>query len=137
MDRLLEQVRRHEGFRSKVYQCTAGKNTIGYGRNLDDVGVSHKEALDMLYTDLRHARKEVIKYIDAANHLDGVRLDVLINMSFNLGIGGLLNFKKMIAAIDANDYELASKEMMDSLWAEQVGTRAIELSEQMKIGEYQ
>lgn len=57
-------------------------------------------------------------------------------MCFNLGIAGLLKFKKFIAAVNDGFFELAAKEMLDSLWAKQVGNRAIELSEQIKTGEW-
>ena len=36
-ERLKNDIKRHEGFRSKPYKDTVGKTTIGYGRNLDDV----------------------------------------------------------------------------------------------------
>jgi lysozyme len=133
---LIEQVKRHEGFRSKVYQCSAGKNTIGYGRNLDDVGITVEEAEDLLYSDLLNARIEVSSRIKPAKKLVGARFDVLVNMAFNLGISRLLLFKRMIAAIEKGDYEAASDEMLSSKWARQVGSRAVELSIQMQTGEY-
>lgn len=43
MNELYEKIKEHEGFRSTPYKCTAGKWTIGYGRNLSDVGLSAKE----------------------------------------------------------------------------------------------
>lgn len=72
-----------------------------------------------------------------AHLLDDARLDVLINMCFNLGIYRLLGFKKMLAALERRDYIQASIEMMDSRWAKQVGGRAVELSVQMQTGMYQ
>jgi lysozyme len=136
MNPLIEQLKRHEGFRRKAYKCSAGKTTIGYGRNLDDVGVSHQEALDMLCSDIVNARTQVLDTFHYAIHIDGVRLDVLINMAFNLGIRGLLKFNKMHMAINEKDFTKASEEMLDSRWATQVGRRAIELSDQMRTGAY-
>lgn len=135
-DRLLDQIKRHEGFRSKPYKCSMGVLTIGYGRNLESNGVSRQEALDMLFTDMAKARKSVIEAVPCATHLDEVRLDTLVNMAFNLGIFGLLKFRRMLAALDAGNYKKASDEMLDSQWANQVGPRAVELAIQMETGQY-
>jgi len=133
---LLEQVKRHEGFRSRAYKCSAGKTTVGYGRNLDDVGISREEALELLYTDLARSQKAVLSALPWASSLDTVRLDVLINMALNLGIYGLLKFKKTLRAVESSEYSVAAAEMLDSRWAAQVGSRAIELSTQMDTGCY-
>jgi len=136
MDQLTEQLKKHEGFRSKPYLCSAGKLTIGYGRNLDDVGVSRSEAFELLRQDIARARWDVEKNIECANKLNIPRQDVLINMCFNLGIYNLLLFKKMIAALEKRDYDEAAKQMLNSRWAVQVGYRAVELAEQMRTGRY-
>jgi len=136
MDILIEQLKRHEGFRSKPYKCSAGKLTIGYGRNLDDVGINQSEALELLRQDVARARKDVLKHISGADRLDDVRLNVLINMCFNLGIYKLLLFRKTLRAVQDFDFDKAAEEMLNSVWANQVGVRAAELAEQMRTGEY-
>jgi lysozyme len=136
MDILIEQLKRHEGFRSKPYKCSAGKLTIGYGRNLDDVGINQSEALELLRQDVARARKDVLKHISGADLLDDVRLNVLINMCFNLGIYKLLLFRKTLRAVQDFDFDKAAEEMLNSVWANQVGVRATELAEQMRTGEY-
>lgn len=136
MDQLTAQLKRHEGYRSKPYLCSAGKLTIGYGRNLDDVGVSRSEAFELLRQDIARARWDVEKNIACANKLNIPRQDVLINMCFNMGIYNLLLFKKMIAALEKRDYDEAAKQMLNSRWATQVGYRAVELAEQMRTGRY-
>ena len=137
MDLLIEQLKKHEGFRAKPYLCTAGKLTIGYGRNLDDVGVTESEAAELLRQDIARARHDVYVNIGFAHLLDDARLDVLINMCFNLGIYRLMGFKKMLTALEQRDYMQASAEMLDSRWARQVGGRAVELAIQMQSGVYQ
>jgi lysozyme len=129
MDILIEQLKRHEGFRSKPYKCSAGKLTIGYGRNLDDVGINQSEALELLRQDVARARKDVLKHISGADLLDDVRLNVLINMCFNLGIYKLLLFRKTLRAVQDLDFDKAAEEMLNSVWANQVGVRAAELAE--------
>jgi lysozyme len=135
MDRIKEQLVRHEGLRLKPYHCTAGKLTIGIGRNLDDSGISQSEAYVMLINDIMNCEKQLQSKIpDIYNSLDEVRKSVLLNMCFNLGINGLLGFKNTLAFVKAGDWERAANNMLVSKWAKQVGRRAIELSELMRKG---
>lgn len=135
MDRIKEQLVRHEGLRLKPYRCTAGKLTIGIGRNLDDCGITQSEAYVMLINDIMNCEKQLqAKIPDIYNGLDEVRKSVLLNMCFNLGINGLLGFKNTLAFVKAGDWERAANNMLVSRWAKQVGHRAIELSELMRKG---
>ena len=137
MSNLLEQLKRHEGLRLKPYKCTAGKLTIGYGRNIEDKGISKVEAEDLLYHDIKETERELRKKLPLLmDELNTTRSEVLVNMAFNMGVHGLLKFKKMIKALDDNDYDEACRQMMDSRWAVQVGKRAVELAEQMRTGVY-
>lgn len=133
---LHNQLTRHEGLRLKPYRCTSGKLTIGIGRNLDDSGISEREAELMLENDILKLFAVLPEKIDFFNELDKVRADILVNMAFNMGVNGLLKFKKMLTAIDDGYFTRAAAEMLDSKWAFQVGDRALELAEQMKTGEY-
>jgi lysozyme len=135
MDRIKEQLVRHEGLRRKPYRCTADKLTIGIGRNLDDCGISQSEAYAMLINDIMNCEKQLQSRIpDIYNGLDEVRKSVLLNMCFNLGINGLLGFKNTLAFVKAGDWERGANNMLVSRWAKQVGRRAIELSELMRKG---
>jgi len=135
MNRIKAQLVRHEGLRLKPYRCTAGKLTIGIGRNLDDRGISQKEAYMLLENDIQNCEKQLMDEIpEVYNKIDEVRQSVLLNMCFNLGIKGLLEFKNTLAFIDAGDWERAANGMLASKWAKQVGMRAIELSEMMRKG---
>lgn len=85
MDRIKEQLVRHEGLRLKPYRCTAGKLTIGYGRNLDDRGISKKEAYAMLEKDILDCEQWLIDEIpEIYNKLDEVRQSVLLNMCISI-----------------------------------------------------
>ena len=135
MDRIKEQLVRHEGLRLKPYRCSAGKLTIGIGRNLDDCGITQSEAYVMLINDIMNCEKQLqAKIPDIYNGLDEVRKSVLLNMCFNLGISGLLGFKNTLEFIKVGDWERAANNMLVSRWAKQVGRRAIELSELMRKG---
>lgn len=124
-------IKKHEGYRDKLYQCTAGKMTIGYGRNIEDRGISKDEAALMLANDIAECEETLKNKLDFFNELSVVRRAILVNMMFNLGWPRLSGFKNMISAIESKDYSRASAEMLDSRWARQVGNRAIELSEMM------
>lgn len=125
-----------EGLRLKPYKCTAGKLTIGYGRNLDDVGISKIEA-DMLFErDFAQAESEVRRLLKAnnidADNLIEQRFYVLTDMMFNLGYNRLAKFKKLLYALKKGLYDDAANEMLDSLWAAQVGNRATKLATLMR-----
>ena len=123
---------KHEGLRLYAYKDTVNKTTIGVGRNLEDRGITREEALLMLDNDIKdftNQLSERLYWFDAQP--DKVKL-VLVNMAFNLGLAGLLQFHNTLEHLKNGNYELASKEMLDSRWAKQVGNRAIELSEILK-----
>ncbi|MDD2229181.1 MAG: glycoside hydrolase family protein [Candidatus Cloacimonetes bacterium] len=135
LERIREQLVRHEGLRLKPYRCTAGKLTIGIGRNLDDCGISQTEAYVLMENDIQNCEKQLLDEIpEIYKALDEVRKSVLLNMCFNMGIGGLLGFNNTLAFIAAGDWERAANGMLASKWAKQVGRRAIELSELMRKG---
>ncbi len=133
MKSIEEQLILHEGLKLKPYRCTAGKLTIGVGRNLDDKGISREEALFLLRNDI-HEVMDALEKHEWYLALDPIRQKVVIDMAYNLGVGGLLKFRKMIAALEYGDYEGAADQMLDSRWAEQVGMRATRLAEMMRSG---
>ena len=132
----VEQIKRHEGFRRYPYYSSAGKLTVGYGRNLDDVGLDEDEAEHLLSVDIENALIGVKRRIDT-DFCNEARVAVLTNMGFNLGIQGLMKFKKMIAHVEKGDFENAALEMLNSRWASQVPNRANELAQQMLTGDWQ
>lgn len=133
-DIVIEQLKRHEGFRSKPYKCTADKTTIGYGRNLEDVGISTAEAEYLLLNDLEQAIKDAKALFCNFAELSENRQAVLVNMAFNLGRSRLKTFSNMRAAVEHKDFCRAADEMLDSLWAKQVKGRATELAALMRDG---
>lgn len=126
---------RHEGLRLKPYRCTAGKLTIGIGRNLDDIGISEAEARLMLRNDIISAELQLQSSFPWFRRLDPLRQQILTNMAFNLGMPRLRRFRRMLANIERGDYERAADEMLDSRWAQQVKGRATELARWMRSGE--
>jgi lysozyme len=123
----------HEGMKLKPYKCTAGKLTIGCGRNLDDNGISLDEAYMMLDNDIERCKRELSIYPWFLG-LDRNRQDALINMCFNLGLPRLLGFKRMISYLDRKNYKMAAIEALDSRWARQVKGRANDIASVIREG---
>jgi lysozyme len=128
-------LQRHEGLRLKPYKCTAGKLSIGYGRNLDDMGISEVEAMVLLRHDIERCYDELNVFSWFAD-LDQVRQEALIDMLFNLGLPTFLEFKKTLKFVAEGKYSQAAEEMLRSKWADQVGDRAKELAYMMDTGCY-
>ena len=135
-EKLAARIRQNEGLAHQPYRCSAGALTIGYGHNLDARGISKEVAELLLKHDLEIAEKQVKNAFIWWPKLDDARMGVLIEMCYNLGLSGLVGFKKMISAVEGGDYKKAAKEMLDSKWAVQVGRRAVELSKIMETGEW-
>lgn len=139
IQRLKETLIKHEGEVNHAYQDSKGYWTIGIGRLIDERrggGISHEEAMYLLDNDITEAHRDLLTHHPEINGLCEARMEVLVNMCFNLGITRLNGFKRMWAAIAADDFKDASVEMLDSRWAEQVGNRAVDLARIMRWGSY-
>lgn len=113
----------HEGRMHKPYKCTAGKTSIGIGRNLDDVGLSDDEIDYLFANDLKRAHAEASKYPWFAE-LSEVRQAAIIDMIFNLGPSRFAGFRNFIQAMSQKDYVWAAAELVASKWFLQVRRRA-------------
>lgn len=130
---LKDMLKKHEGLMLRPYRCSAGKLSLGYGRNLDDKGISLYEAELLLDNDIQDAIREA-SGLSFYEGLNGPRKLVVVNMIFNLGLTRFNGFRRMIAALERRDYFDAAREMLNSRWAEQVGRRAVELANIMRSG---
>lgn len=128
-----QMLRRHEGLRLKPYECTQGYQTIGYGRNLDSKGITRNEAEAMLTHDIQEARDDLAN-LEYWGVLSSRRKAALIDMRFCVGPKGFRDFKRMHRALCEGDYEKAANEMLDSVFARQVGLRASELADMVRVG---
>lgn len=144
-DSLVERTKKHEGYKREPYKDTVGKWTVGYGRNLEDNPLSLEEVLelfnrtefkntgmadnffeDLLVADIRKHTEELEDKLAIFPMCDQDEQTVLIDMAFNLGVPTLLSFKGMLHAIDNDDKVEAAVELLDSKYAEQVKTRAVD-----------
>ncbi len=124
-----------EGLCLKAYKDSTGHLTIGYGREIQNHGITESEAYHLLSNDIVRCYKELFAKLPWYNTLDDVRQLALLSMVFNLGIDGLLKFERMLAHLKAHDYQMAGAEALDSLWARQVGRRALETANMFINGE--
>lgn len=129
-----EQLIRDEGMRKFPYVDTAGKISIGTGRNLTDVGLSEDEVDFLLQNDIQYVLTTLNRRLPYFQSLDSVRQGVLTNMCFNMGFRGLEGFQNMLTAFAKGDWETAAAEMMASRWASEVKDRATRLAQQTRTG---
>ena len=129
---LIEQIKEHEGFRSRVYQCTEGHDTIGFGFKVADLELDLDLAEEILVRKLEHLIRRVKNRFSWVNDAPYEIQDVVYNMCYQMGVSGFSKFKKTIKYLADKEYEKASKEMLDSRWARQTPNRAIELSNIVK-----
>lgn len=129
---------RDEGCSRVPYKCPAGFWTIGVGRNLEANPLSDDEIALILDNDIDRART-------AANEIFGAtwfeqqeehRQLGIINLIFNLGKSGFMQFKKAIGAMLRGDWDTAANEILDSRYAEQVGERAERVAKLLRCEEY-
>jgi lysozyme len=137
VDNLQGQLERDEGLRLFPYVDTAGKLTIGFGRNLTNVGISAAEARVLLTNDIAIAEQAVAHALPWAAQLDVVRRAVLVNMAFNLGIASLSKFGTFLTYLKLEKWDAAADDMLATLWAREVGARAERLAMQLRTGEWQ
>ena len=143
-DKLLDSVRKHEGYRNKVYLDTLGKRTVGVGHLcVEDFWEDNKEyeekfLMDILQKDLQGAIEGAEDLINncpsggKANISDDAKI-IIIEMVFQLGKTGGSKFRNMWKALQQNppQYSVAASEMLDSRWAKQTPNRAKEMSNHM------
>ena len=145
---LEDQLRRDEEECQFAYDDATGKTltkdvalqgnlTIAVGRNLSAKGLSKKERDFLLANDVQEATVALEANFPWAMELDDARKGALLNMTFNMGVRGLAEFKDFLAKMQAKDFRAAAGAMLDSLWAKQVGPRATRLSMQIESGFWQ
>jgi lysozyme len=136
MEKINKLLRLHEGSKSKPYTCTAGKLTIGVGRNIQDLGLSEDEIDYLLTNDITRVIKELGAAFPWFSGLNEARRDAIIDMAFNLGLPRLFGFKKALSLMAEGGYDAAADEFMDSKWAKDVGERAVRVTTMISTGNY-
>lgn len=157
--KLMTALETDEGLRLFPYQCTASRWTIGVGKNIQDnpltltelifigikersfdgvlaelkqKGISRGDAMYLLENDVDKVISQLKKALPWFDSKPDAVQRVIANLCFNIGITRLLEFKRTLALIKADKYEDAAREMLNSKWANQVGSRATRLSNLLK-----
>ena len=129
---LIDDIKVHEGFSSVVYKCTAGYDTIGYGKRIKYLQVTEEQATEWLEEDLENLKYTLSGKYDWFLPAPQEVRDVVMNMNYQLGVSAFSKFKKTIKYIANKDYQMASVEMLDSKWArDDTPRRAKELSDRL------
>ena len=143
---LLDRIKESEGFRAGSYRDSLGKLTIGYGWLLEekDGGEPLPEGFHEPLTEPEaeqlakrkiNEKAERLSKLKPFNGLDIARQEILIDCAYQIGVGGLIKFRKMWAALAAGDYNEAADQMLDSKVArEQTPARWQEHARRMREG---
>jgi lysozyme len=136
---LKSQLLREEGAESCAYQDSLGYWTIGVGRLIDSRkggGLSNDEINYLLDNDIKAKTREVLLALPWMPRLSEPRQAVLIGMAFQMGLKGLLQFKRTLGSVEDGQYVEAAEEMVKSRWAMQTPKRAYRMAQQMETGEW-
>lgn len=133
---LEDRIKKHEGFRDRIYLDSEGFLSGGYGHCFSIGSRIPVDVAEVLFKlDLASAVSDYSKITPTIRKkLNTARARVVVEMIYNLGLQGTLQFKDMIKAIEEEDFEKAAQAMLLSKWATQVKQRAVELAEIMKKG---
>lgn len=131
-----EGTKKNKRGRHIMYKDTAvpPKWTIGFGRNIEDNGITDATAQQMLIEDLVEAQALCVDLFPNWPEMNEVRRDALLNMMFSLGYSRFTKFKDLIAAARANEWEDAALAAEDSLWYEQQKNRAKRIVAEIRTG---
>ena len=129
MKDLLNRIKHHEGYRSRVYKCTEGYDTIGYGFAIKDLEMDEDIAEEILIRKVEKLIKRVRSKFDWLDSVPREVQGVLVEMSYQMGLSGVSKFKKALHAMQMFQWKLAATELLDSRWAKQTPNRAKELSD--------
>lgn len=143
---LVEWLKFEEGFRSRPYLDTVSVKSVGYGRNLKAHPIpgrnwtthpcTEAEAEGWLRDELQSVISALKRRKPVIDEIDMVRAAALLNMAYQLGVGGVLGFRLMWEAVEDRAWVRAAKEAKDSRWARQTPERAKRVCYALETGEW-
>ena len=126
---LIERLKINEGFRSRVYKCSLGFDTIGYGFAIKDLELTEKEAEYLLANRVSQKHLHLLDNLNWYKDMTPEVQRVILEMVYQMGFSGFKKFKKAIANMKDKNWKSAADEMLDSRWAKQTPNRAKRLAE--------
>jgi lysozyme len=151
-DEIIQRLVFHEGCVLKPYRCSRGYLTIGVGRNLETNpltseelkvcgdykhGITKNAAFYLLRNDIHRVVEECKKKISFWSQLDNERQYALIDMVFQLGLGGVLKFRNMLKSMGVGNYKEAAEHCLDSKYAKQTPNRAKRIAKTIECGRFE
>lgn len=131
---LLDSIKEHEGFSPTAYKDSRGFDTIGYGTRVTEIEVDEATAEAWLIREVEE-KEARLKHVNGWHRMDLFRRDIILEMAYQMGVGGVLRFRRMWDAIRDQDWDRAADEMLDSRWARtQTPRRAGRLALRMRAG---
>ena len=133
---LIESIKKHEGYVGIVYKDSLGIDTIGYGFAIKDLELDADICDIILERKIKELQSRVDLKFNWFRYMPQEIKDIVMEMCYQLGVTGFSKFKKTIAYLQNKQWQEASVEMLDSLWAKQTPNRAKEMSDRVKkLGE--
>ena len=126
---LIESIKKNEGYVKMVYKDSLGIDTIGYGFAIKDLELDEDICDEILLRKLKDLEQQVNRKFGWFKYMPPNIKDVVMEMSYQLGVTGFSKFKKTIAFLQDKQWQEASVEMLDSLWAKQTSNRANQLAD--------
>ena len=130
---IADYVMRHEGLKTEPYMDTEGKLTIGIGHCLDTKPISQRACMVIFEDDCMDVERDLTKLVYDFDKLPDRAQMVLFDMVFQLGLGGVQKFKKMLLAIQERDWDKASDECLDSRYHKQTPARCEENAQMLRL----
>jgi len=130
-------IKKHEEYRENVYINAQGVPICGWGHALLENTVIPPEVGQIFFQlDFSQAKRDLKTLFEVYQlpNIGPTRKAVLLHMLFNIGLEKVREFEKMLTALQEEDFEKATDEMLNSRWAEQAGERAVEMAGMMRTG---
>ena len=136
VSKLIDSIKKHEGYVGIVYKDSLGIDTIGYGFAIKDLELDEDICEIILERKLSQLIDRIHNKFNWYKYMPQEIKDIVTEMCYQMGVTGFSKFKKTIAYLQDKKWEEASVEMLDSRWAKQTPNRAKEMSNRVKkLGE--
>ena len=142
IEQLRKELEMDEGVKYEIYNDHLGYATFGIGHLVRDsdpeygqeIGtpVSEDRVIKAFDEDIQEVLADCERLYNDFNVLPEECQLIIANMMFNMGRPRLSKFKGMKAGVDAQDWNKAADEMIDSNWYKQVPNRAGRLVKRMR-----
>ncbi len=129
IDTITSSLKRHEGYRARVYDDSLGIPTIGYGFAIKDLVLSESISSLILKDKVSVLVSQVMDKFPWLEHSPENIQSVIVEMCYQLGVTGVSHFKNTLKAMEERRWSDAANGMLDSKWAKQTPSRAKEMSE--------